>query len=222
MSRLTRNILAEDIMRRIELTGTSKEGRYDIREVKRMIDYVTASLIKLQFYESRADFELQHNDSHWLATFDAVQVSRDATRPFQRVFFDLPADYVAMPKNMGVFQVADAETGEPMVPVPYGFSAMNKGNRILGTELRWSYEVHRFRVFLNERLDGVDFVESKAEGNTFPPVFVNVQLVIVSPADTTDDQPYPLAPDMVPALTDRVVQMLMSGFQLPEGKPPKV
>lgn len=220
--RLTRNILAEDIMRRIELVGTSKEGRYDIREVKRMIDYVTTSLIKLQFYESRADFELQHNDSHWLATFDAIQVSRDDTRPFQKVYFDLPADYVSLPKNMGVHSITDAQTGEEMVPVPYGFSAMNKGRRILATELRWSYEVHRFRVFLNERLDGVDFVESKAEGDTFPPVFVNLKLVIVSPADTIDDQPYPLAPDMVPVLTDRVVQMMLTGYQLPEAKPPKV
>jgi len=223
----TRNIIAEDIQRRIEVLGDTKEGRFDIREVKRMVDNVCSELLKIGFYESRSDDDGKFNDPHWIATFESVDVARDGTRPFQRCYMDLPADYVVLPNNMGVFAIANVLDMIQMIPVPASFSDMNRGTGLMTMELRWSYEVVRHRVYFNERYDGKDLFEVAKEDlelppeASFPPVRMNVQLLITSLEDTGDNDWYPIAPNMVEQLKDICIQRLFPSLQVPEDKRPK-
>lgn len=114
----TRNIIAEQILRRLEYEGQSKDARYDIREIKREIDNVANLLLKMEYYNERNMGE-RGNVDHAVATYNAIAISLDAVSG--KNYALLPVRPMRLPKSRGIVRVAPTSTiGSAMIPLYSG------------------------------------------------------------------------------------------------------
>lgn len=200
-------------MRILEVNGIAKEGRYDVREVKRAIDQECNKMFRFLRYENMQNEGDVATSALSLGHFNDLTVSDNAARPRRKssVPFDIP--FVDLPKGRGVHRVELVNVDGTIVdavPVPTGSFGLLSGKVLEAMQAMWSYEVTRGRIFFNERYISNAWVTPVSLGFTL----ANISAVVVEPTQAGDSSPYPVPAQFVTDIIQNVVRILAPGLEM--------
>jgi hypothetical protein len=156
------------------------------------IRQVTHQLIKGEFFEYKNN-EGETGVNHlYIGTYPGIQVQEDTHR--NRCYALLPAYPMHLPGGIGIYQVkpdtGDIDKDVAMVPVQSGeielFRSLNAGLEIMKDQ--WMFFPERDRVVFTEK-NNETMLEADIEE-------VEIQLVVIDPAQVDIDDPYPIPPSM--------------------------
>lgn len=201
-TRITRNVLAERVLRILEKEGQSSDSTYDIREVRREIDNQANKILKSEWFFNRNDGN-KDMQSHFMAEFENVSISTDGAG---NNYCDIPVPYLSLPQGMGVFRVAPEQgdqSGVAMIPLnPYDMDLLR--NLPASTfEKQWSYELRRNTLHFNKKYDDTEarlITLSEASVTS-----VRLTVAIIDPSDIGDNDEYPLMPEQVSTLLENTI-----------------
>ena len=201
---ITRQVLAERVLRILEKEGQSKEATYDIREVKREIDNVANSILKLEWFGNKKEGDKALR-SHYLAEFTGVTIVDNSGNNYAVI----PVPYISLPMGMGIFRVAPeqgADTGKAMIPLnPYDMDLLS--GLPAGTfERQWSYELRRDRIYFGTN-NSQDLITAGV-------TTVSMTIVIIDPSEVADTAQYPLMPEQVSELIMKTVKFFAPSTQM--------
>jgi hypothetical protein len=142
-------------------------------------------------------------DPHYVAKFTNIEIKADAAR-FDRNYVELPVQYVSMQDNQGVQRVWPVVEDEidyiEMIPVPDGaeeiYRNLTVNDALVGV---WTYSLQRDRLLFG-KLDGDTLLDAGIS-------LVDVDIVVISPLDVGDDDPFPLPPELHFDLIQQTVQL---------------
>ena len=130
-------------------------------------------------------------DPHYIAKFTGIEVLKDSKK-FERNYIELPAQYVALHDNQGIQRVWPVVEDEieyiEMIPIPDGaeeiYRNLSTNNALVGV---WTYSLTRNRIYFG-RKDGETLITDDV-------LKVDVDIVVISPVDVGDEDPFPLPPE---------------------------
>ena len=116
----------------------------------------------------------------------------------------LPVQYVALIDNQGVQrvwpQMEDEIDYTEMIPVPDGaqeiYRSLSVNDALVGI---WTYSLVRDKLYFG-RMDGDTLLEKEIEK-------VDVDIVVISPVDVLDTDPFPLPPELHFDLIQQTIQL---------------
>lgn len=172
------------------ITRINQDLQIDRREVIDALRQGAMKLMKGDYYKF-LEQDQRFIDPHYIAKFRDIEVQVDNDR-FDRCYVELPAQYTALKNNEGVQRVWPVTKEEieyiEMIPVPDGaeevYRNLTVNNALVGV---WTYSLQRDRIYFG-----------KNNGNTLSEdeiLKVDMDIVVISPVDVGDDDPFPLPPE---------------------------
>ncbi len=148
-------------------------------------------------------------DSHYIAKFTGLDILTDVDK-FERNYIELPAQYVALHDNQGIQRVWPVVEDEidyiEMIPIPDGaeeiYRNLSTNNALIGV---WTYSLTRDRIYFGKN-DGNTLLDDEIEK-------VDVDVVVISPVDVGDEDPFPLPPEYHFDLMVSVVEVFTGNQQ---------
>lgn len=200
---MTLEQIATRVKRKLTGGDYAKDNPWDVREIADTIRDVTHSLMKLRFYELRNEGGIQI-PSHYIATFEPVEVKIKTRKGKSYCYVDLPANYLELPMEMGVQSVIplveEEEEQKSMIPLTRYFKDVYNGLATSYLEHQWGYEVRRKQLIFTEK-DGETLDEAGIDE-------LAIDLAVVSPLDSGLEEEYPIPPEMV----DSVIYMTLERY----------
>lgn len=184
------------------LTRIDKDLQIDRREVIDALRQASMKFFKQDYYKSLEDRQRQI-DPHYVAKFTGLSILRDESR-YDRNYVELPSQYAALKNNEGVQRVWPVVDDEidyiEMIPIPDGaqevYRNLTVNDALIGV---WTYTVMRDRVYFG-RNNGETLIDEDVET-------VDMDIVVISPVDVGDEDPFPLPPEFHFDLIVSVVQL---------------
>lgn len=184
------------------LTRIDKDLQIDRREVIDALRQASMRFFKQDYYKSLEDRQRQI-DPHYVAKFTGLSILRDESR-YDRNYVELPSQYAALKNNEGVQRVWPVVDDEidyiEMIPIPDGaqevYRNLTVNDALIGV---WTYTVMRDRVYFG-RNNGETLIDEDVET-------VDMDIVVISPVDVGDEDPFPLPPEFHFDLIVSVVQL---------------
>lgn len=196
---LTKNILAEQILRIVNGGFPSDRDRVGAAEIKLAIADVCNYLLKTEIFNVPFNFDNGTTiEGSAIATYEGVDIVRGAK--FGDVITAtaaLPATPMMMPDQMGVFAVYPS--GLPHLEywyIPSGMVSLWMDNKMVSSFHRkfFTWDSNKITIFDDVRGLGFDKIDVK---------------LVVSPIDTADDNdPLPILPE----LRDKIVTAVVARF----------
>lgn len=182
----TKYIIAERIQRMLENNPTIS-SRPHINDIKLLVENVANSLLKTEVFKVNMPEGDTIPPNCMIATYEGIVITRSGGK----IFLNLPAIPVNLPRNMGVFQIFKDE-GCSYIPIPSGMYDVIKGQDLLGNQV--GYEVYGKRVIFTPNF----------------PATVNdvaVRLVVTDFSTLSDYDLLPVSADLESAIVDTVYKM---------------
>jgi hypothetical protein len=191
---ITKNILAEQIQRRISGGDVSDDSEFDPREIILFIEQALAVLVKDSFITMlRVDETVV--GAQYISSFMNVEVVES---PCLKLSYSIvPRGYIDLHSDRGIHQISLMEDQEnSFVPVRNGSTALYSKSSAGRLEGRTSYYPEGARVYYNKNLnkDGI--------------VKVLIKLIVPSPSDLGNDDPYPIGTDMELPVILKVLELM--------------
>ena len=172
------------------ITRINQDLQIDRREVIDALRQGAMKLMKGDYYKF-LEQDQRFIDPHYVAKFKDIEVQVDAER-FDRCYTELPAQYTALKNNEGVQRVWPVTEEEieyiEMIPIPDGaeevYRNLTVNSALVGV---WTYSLQRDRIYFGKK-DGNTLKDEKIEK-------VDIDIVVISPVDVGDDDPFPLPPE---------------------------
>lgn len=145
MAKTTKYKLAEQAQR-ILLSGHVTDDReISLQELLLHVAQTFAYAVRTRFFESKAIGE-EHVNGVYVYAFEDVAVKKDSKK---NLYYSLiPASYIDLPRDLGVFQVSLMEDQENVfVPVPNGFLGLYRGMAAANLQGRSGYWVESGRIY---------------------------------------------------------------------------
>jgi hypothetical protein len=179
-----------------------KDIQIDRREVMDALRQGSIKFLKQDYFE-KLQMGQKFIDPHYVARFTKQPILVDADR-YGRNYIDIPCQYVALPENEGIQRVwpvtEDEEDYIEMTPIPYGneeiYRNLSINNALIGV---WTYSVTKDKIYFGR--NGEHTLKDKDITS------VDIDVVIVSPLDVGDDDPFPLPPEYHLDLITSVIQL---------------
>lgn len=190
----TKNKLAEQVIRRLNGGDSSVESQYDKREIILFIEQALAALVKSEFMASLR-IAGPHIGSQYISSFINVPILRDEDR--DEVYSIIPHDYVNLPNDRGIQQVSMMkDQTSAFVPVRNGSTALFSKSPASRLEGRIGFYPEGNRIYYKKDLlkDGCDKVL--------------IKLIVPSPSELDDDDPYPIPTDMQLPVINEVLKLM--------------
>lgn len=159
------------------------------REIALLVDQAANEILSLSFKQA-ATIGVVEIPTCMIATYNTIEV-KSANGQY---YITLPATPLALPMDMGVWNITPAPTGISYIPIKSEFW------NLLGSEDEGlleegiGFHVKGRKVFFTKQ----------------PAASVNIELLIVDPALLEEHDPYPVPPDMELSVVERVVALLHS------------
>lgn len=184
------------------LTRIDKDLQIGRREVIDALRQSSMRFFKQDYYKSLEDRQRQI-DPHYVARFTGLSILEDDGR-FDRNYIELPSQYAALKNNEGVQRVWPVVEDEidyiEMIPIPDGaqeiYRNLTVNDALIGI---WTYTVVRDRVYFGKN-GGETLLDEDIET-------VDIDIVVISPVDVGDEDPFPLPPEFHFDLIVSVVQL---------------
>ncbi len=184
------------------LTRIDKDLQTGRREVMDALRQASMKFFKQDYYKSLEDQQRQI-DPHYVAKFSGLSILKDEDR-FDRNYVELPSQYAALKNNEGVQRVWPVVENEieyiEMIPIPEGaqeiYRNLTVNDALIGV---WTYTVARDRIYFG-RNDGETLLDEDI-------TVVDMDIVVISPVDVGDEDPFPLPPEFHFDLIVSVVQL---------------
>ncbi len=172
------------------ITRIDKDLQIDRREVIDVLRQGAIKLMKGDYYKF-LEQDQRYIDPHYVAKFKDIDVQVDTTR-FDRCYAELPAQYTALKNNEGVQRVWPVVEDEidyvEMIPIPDGakevYRNLTVNNALVGV---WTYSLQRDRIYFGKN-DTKTLIDEDITK-------VDMDIVVISPVDVADDDPFPLPPE---------------------------
>lgn len=172
------------------ITRINKDLQIDRREVIDALRQAALKLMKGDYYKLLEQGQ-RYIDPHYVAKFRDIEVVVDEDR-FDRCYAELPAQYTALKNNEGVQRVWPVVENEidyiEMIPIPDGaqevYRNLTVNDALVGV---WTYSLQRDRIYFGMN-DTKTLLEEDIEK-------VDIDVVVISPIDVGDEDPFPLPPE---------------------------
>lgn len=193
--------LATQVHRLLEKGDVAQESAFHMKEIMLSLRQLSMKYLKTVILDNLRESTSKIIDSHFVASYRnlAVQVDTDT----KREYVDIPVQYVSLDDDAGIQRITPnskmATEKRAMIPVTRAY--MDLLGASIGTflENQWSYEVHRDKAYFNKRkLKTLKDLKI----NT-----VDMDVVVISPKDVGDDDPFPLPPEFQHDLIIEVLQL---------------
>lgn len=183
---MTKYLLAERIHR---MLNPNISAKMHINDVMLMVQSVANSILKMEVFKVNMPEGDTIPPNCMIATYENVPVTayKDVCQS------KLPAIPVALPRNMGVYEIFD-QLWCPYIPIPAGIYNVAKPHNLLGSQT--GYEVYGTQVIFTKNL--LPSVSS-----------VNMRLVVSDLSTLGDYDLLPITPDMEVQIIDTVYKMLV-------------
>ena len=184
------------------LTRIDKDLQTGRREVIDALRQASMKFFKQDYYKSLEDRQRQI-DPHYVAKFTGLSILKDEDR-YDQNYIELPSQYAALKNNEGVQRVWPVTEEEidyiEMIPIPDGaqeiYRNLTVNDALIGI---WTYTVVRDKIYFG-RNTGETLLDEEIEK-------VDVDVVVISPVDVGDEDPFPLPPEFHFDLIVSVVQL---------------
>ena len=199
--------LSEEVNRLYSRGPAGRDSKIDIREIARLIRDVANAMIPMKHYEGR-ELEGDPNMGAYAIASYVLPVLLDTRTG--RNYSEL-SEYIRLPHDKGVQRVKiwdESGIYRNMIPIPYDAEAIIDSLEAGSLSNRWSYALKGFKVFYGKRC-GKTVLESGYDQ-------VDVDMVIIPPADALMDSPFPLPPDMWSQAKDKVLEQLAQLTRIPD------
>lgn len=176
----TKRKLAEQILRIKAGGDVPRDFFIKPEEVYLLIAQATNYLLKLEYYQ-RAKEGDKGAPTHFIATFEDILVKEHATRGFD--YIDLPADYVSLPHNKGVWHISPmgCEDEEVIIVENHAqFMDLNSVASLYENNLAAKIEGKK-AIFLTDVSPGTKML---------------VKLIIADPNTLGENETFPCPPEM--------------------------
>lgn len=191
---ITKNILAEQIQRRINGGDRNDDSEFDDREIILYIEQALAVLIKESFIKMLRVDETPVG-AQYISSFMNVEVVES---PCLKLSYSiLPRSYIDLHSDRGIHQISLMEDQlNTFVPVRNGSVSLFSKSPASGLEGRTGYYPEGARVYYTKNLvkDGI--------------VKVLMKLIVPSPSDLGNDDPYPIGTDMELPVIVKVLELM--------------
>jgi hypothetical protein len=169
------------------LTRIDKDLQIDRREVMDALRQGAMKFMKQDYFETLKNGQ-RFIDPHYVAKFKNIPILKDSTR-FDKNYVELPTQYVSLKNNEGVQRVwpvtEEEEDYIEMIPVPDGaeevYRNLTVNDALIGV---WTYSLQRDRLYFGKK-NGNTLLEEEISN-------VDIDIVVISPVDVGDEDPFPL------------------------------
>jgi hypothetical protein len=186
--------LSEQVLRRYKGTINS-ETKTKLGEIDLMINQITHALLQGQIMDSDVSDELEI-PSCLIATYSANQVKYDEGRSYY--YCDMPAYPIMLRKDMGVWEVYDADDEQTLF-IPITGNSRQYLNKMTTEYLEGNvgFRVERNKIIFNDNFSGNtdDYIEIK---------------LLINDLDTlSESDPYPIPPSMEDVVIETAFEKLI-------------
>lgn len=192
----TKYSLAEQALRRLSGGNLNNADDITLREVMLAVSQARDYLVRTEIFELMLAGEGVDVAGDYIKEYEGVKIKYDKVKKVH--YSDVPATYIVLPRDRGVYQVyRSEELHNPFVPVPTQFSGLY--NNLGGSQLegRFGYYVKKDRLYY----PGME--KSNA------PKTVCVELIVASSEVDDEDEQFPIPADKEMQVIDAVVQQFM-------------
>ncbi len=184
------------------LTRINGDLQIDRREVMDALRQGANKILKVDYFESLKNGQ-RFIDPHHIAKFKDISVQKDTQR-FDNNYIDLPCQYIALKNNEGIQRVWPVVEDEidyiEMIPVPDGagevYRSLTVNDALVGL---WTYSLQRDKLHFGKK-NGETLLDSGIEK-------VDIDIVVISPVDVGDTEPFPLPPEYHLDLIQQTIQL---------------
>lgn len=190
----TKNKLAEQVIRRLNGGDISDDAEQDPREVILFIEQAVAVLVKENYIKTLL-VEETSVDPKYIAMFKNVPVLQD--KDIGLSYSETPYPFLDLHADRGIHHVSMMkEQGGAFVPIRNGSVSLYSHSPAKNLEGRIGYWPEAKRIYYS-----VDLVRQGCDK-------VLVKLIVPSPSELDDDEPYPIGSDMELPVIERVLALM--------------
>lgn len=201
----TKYSLAEQALRILSGGPISKDTDISIREVMLAIGQARDYLVRTEIFQLMMAGAGVDIPGEYISEYEDIKVKYDKKKKIH--YSDLPATYIVLPRDRGVYQVfRSEELHNPFVPVPPQFSGLYNGLGGSQLEGRSGYYVKKNRIYF----PGMQ----KASA----PKDLCVELIVASSEIDDEDELFPIPADKEMQVIQAAIEMLMPEKQIPNDK----
>ncbi len=197
--------IAEQIERRISGGDFQTTHPIDKREIILLIRQTTNFFIRQNLFENIKVGENSIN-GQYLSTFKNVEVKKDTDTDL--TFSTLPAKYLELPHDKGLFQISPMKNqfDDVFIPIRAGAAGLFNNSPAGKLEKRIGFWPEGDRVYYKQ-----DLLKKKIDK-------VLIKLVIDSPEDIDINDPYPIPPDLEIRIVEHVMGIMMQTGNIVQDK----
>jgi hypothetical protein len=186
--------LSEQVLKRYKGTVNS-EAKTKLKEVDLMINQLTHALLQAQVLDTYIADELDV-PSCLIATYSANAVKEDSSRGYY--YCDLPAYPIMLPRDMGIWEVYDAEDSRTLfIPITGNSRQYLSEMSTEYLEGKVGFRVERNKIIFNDNFDG--------DTDTL----IEMKLLINDLDALSESDPYPIPPSMEDVLIETAFEKLL-------------
>jgi len=188
--------IAEQVERRISGGDFQTTHPVDKREIILLIRQTTNFFIRQNLFENIKVGENSIN-GQYLSTFKNVEVKKDTDTDL--TFSALPAKYLELPHDKGLFQISSMKNqfDDVFIPIRAGAAGLFNNSPAGKLEKRIGFWPEGDRVYFTQ-----DLLKKKLNK-------ILIKLVIDSPEDVDINDPYPIPPNLEKMIIDEVLDVMM-------------
>lgn len=200
MSLTTKYKLAEQAQRILSGGTPTDDSQISIQELMIATTQVFSSVVRADFFESKAIGE-PHLNGNFIYSFSDITVNKDVDKSL--FYSELPSTMISLPYDMGVYQISRVKDQKnAFVPLQNGFSALFDGLKSSKLEGRIGYYLENDRVYY-ENMDILNKVDT-------------VLIKLVVPLGSVGDEDDINVPDdMQMRIVGAVIQLYATEKQIP-------
>ena len=197
---ITKYALAELALRRLSGGDISKDSEINIREMMLAVSQARDFVVRQELWQLLAMGEVDIA-GEYITTYEDVAIHKDDKKNLY--YSDIPANYINLPKDMGVYQISLMQDQfNSFVPTSSTFFSMYRG--LLSQDLggRKGYFVEGKRVYYTNMASADDIEKALFK-------------LVVSSSEVDEDDIFPIPADKEMEVINMAVQSYLQMKQIP-------
>lgn len=178
----TKYELAEQALRILSGGDIQKDSDTQIREMMKVISQARDMLVRQELWQLMTMGDIIDISGEYISTYDDVKVSYDERKKV--MYSTLPAQYINLPRNMGVYHISLMEDQfNAFIPTHAHFRSLYNNLQSQRLEGRIGYWIEGDKIYYQ----GIDKTDHIPE--------VCMKLIVASNEIDDEDEMFPIPPD---------------------------
>ncbi len=190
----TKKKLAEQVLRRISGGDAEDDSQFDIREIILLVEQAVNALVKADLLQGLAIGET-YIGTQYISTFMDTPVLFD--NGLDKAYSEIPCNYLSLPDDRGVYHISRMKgQDDAFVPLRNGSETLYSHSPARNLEGRAGFWTEGKRIYYKPNI-----FKDGCKG-------VLLKLVVASPSEIKDDEPYPIGSDMELPVIEKVLEIM--------------